>query len=85
MLAIWIKDDGCRSGKGLKLATHAFTYLECYRLQTALQSMGLKVSLHKTGVLNQYNIYIHSGSIDKLESIVSPFIHPSKKYKLYIK
>ena len=31
MLAIWIKDDGCRSGKGLKLATNNFTYDECIK------------------------------------------------------
>ena len=29
MLAIWIKDDGSRSGKALKLSTNCFTYNEC--------------------------------------------------------
>lgn len=29
MLAIWIKDAGSRSGRGLKLATNNFTYDEC--------------------------------------------------------
>jgi ubiquinol-cytochrome c reductase cytochrome b subunit len=27
-LAIWIMDDGCRAGKGLKLSTNCFSYEE---------------------------------------------------------
>ena len=55
MLAIWIKDEGSRSGKALKLSTNCFTYQECEMLKMALQGMNLKVSIHKTGKLNQYN------------------------------
>ncbi len=54
-LAIWIKDDGSRSGVGLKLATNNFTYNECNRLKLALIENNFKVSIHKTGVKNQYN------------------------------
>ena len=55
MLAIWIKDDGSRSGKALKLSTNCFTYEECDRLKMKLNNMNLKISIHKTGKLNQYN------------------------------
>lgn len=55
MLAIWIKDDGSRSGKALKLSTNSFTYEECIKLKNELNNKNLKVSIHKTGVLNQYN------------------------------
>lgn len=55
MLAIWIKDNGSRSGKALKLSTNCFTYQECEMLKIELCSMNLKVSIHKTGTLNQYN------------------------------
>lgn len=55
ILAIWIKNDGSRSGKALKLATHCFTYPECEILKTQLKNKNLKVSIHKTGRLNQYN------------------------------
>lgn len=55
MLAIWIKDDGSRSGKALKLLTNCFTYPECEILKTKLNNKNLKVSIHKTGRLNQYN------------------------------
>ena len=36
MLAIWIKDDGSRSGEALKLATNCFTYEECNKLKIEL-------------------------------------------------
>jgi len=55
MLAIWIKDKGSRSGKALKLSTNYFTYPECEILKTQLNNKNLKVSIHKTGRLNQYN------------------------------
>ena len=82
MLAIWIKDDGSRSGKALKLSTNCFTYNECQKLKTELNQKNLKVSIHKTGVKSQYNQYIHKESKLELINIISPFIHPSKKYKL---
>lgn len=80
-LAIWIMDDGGRSGAGLKLATNNFTYIECERLKLALIEKNLKVSIHKTGVKNQYNQYIHKSSKPQLIELILPFIHPSKKYK----
>ncbi len=57
MLAIWIKDDGSRSGKALKLSTNNFTYLECMKLKTELENnpFNLKISIHKTGKEGQYN------------------------------
>ena len=54
-LAIWIMDDGGRSGVGFKLCTNNFTYHECERLKLALIGKDLKVSIHKTGVIDQYN------------------------------
>lgn len=53
ILAIWIKDDGSRSGKALKLSTNCFTYEECDKLKFKLKNKNLKVSIHKTG--HQYN------------------------------
>jgi len=56
MLAIWIKDDGNRSGKALKLCTNNFTFEECLKLKEILMNKNLKVSIHKTGTINQYNL-----------------------------
>lgn len=34
--------------------------------------MNLKVSIHKTGKLNQYNLYIHKDSKSELKVLVLP-------------
>ncbi len=84
-LAVWIMDDGGRSGQGLKIATNSFTYDECFILADILRNKySLSVSIHKTGVINQYNLYILKGSIPVLESIIRPYLHPSMYYKLAI-
>jgi ubiquinol-cytochrome c reductase cytochrome b subunit len=49
-LAVWIMNDGSRSGDGLKLSTNNFSFLECERLANILRNnFNLKVSIHKTG------------------------------------
>jgi ubiquinol-cytochrome c reductase cytochrome b subunit len=66
-LAIWIMDDGSRAGKGLKLATKNFTYNECNLLTNILRiKYDLKISIHKTGHINQWSLYIHKDSINQL-------------------
>lgn len=82
MLAIWIKNDGYRSGKGLKLATNHYTYEECIKQKEELNKKKLIVSIHKTGEYNKYNQYIHKKSKSILINIIKPYIHESKKYKL---
>lgn len=82
-LAIWIMDDGGRVGYGLKLATNSFTFEDTSRLALVLtQLYGIKASVHKNGVPNQYNIYIWSESMPLLRSIVTPYFVPSMLYKL---
>lgn len=84
-LAIWIMDQGSRAGKGLKLATKNFTYDECNRLAYLLRNkFHLKISIHKTGHINQWNLYIHKESIINLYNIIKPYLHPSMKYKFNI-
>jgi len=58
-LAIWIMDDGGRVGNGLKLATNSFTFEDTSRLALILtQLYDIKATVQKTGVPNQYHIYI---------------------------
>lgn len=84
-LAVWIKDDGSRSGVGLKLSTNSFTFEECTHLKNTLDKLyNLKVSIHKTGVLNQHCLYIHKGSMSSVRKLIKPFLQPSKYYKLNI-
>lgn len=81
-LAIWIMDDGCKLGKGLKLATNSFSYDDnLYLVNLLLNKYNIKSTIHKTGTDNQYNIYIWTESMPTLVNLVKPYIIPSMKYK----
>lgn len=82
-LAVWIMDDGCKVGKGLKFCTNSFTYKECLILVKALyNNFNLKSSIQSGGIKDQYVIYVWKDSMDDLRKIVSPYIIPEMKYKL---
>ncbi len=83
-LAIWIMDDGSLyKNKGIKFSTNCFTLKEIKFLQNILlEKYNLESSIHKTGHINQYNIYILKSSMNNLIDIVKPFIHPSMMYKI---
>uniref|UniRef100_UPI002A82F621 LAGLIDADG homing endonuclease n=1 Tax=Pappia fissilis TaxID=1040649 RepID=UPI002A82F621 len=86
-LAIWIMDDGGKVGKGLKLSTNSFTYLDCTLLVKVLYvNFNIKSSIQSASVGpdNQYIIYIWKESIPLLKKIILPYVHPSMKYKLNI-
>jgi len=52
-------DDGCTSGKGLKLSTNSFTYNDCLFLTTVLlNNFNIKATVQSAGIPNQYVIYI---------------------------
>lgn len=83
-LAIWIMDDGCKSGSGLKLATNSFTYSENLLLIKVLyDNFKIKANVQSAGIINQYHIYIFKDSMPLLREIVLPHVHSSMKYKLY--
>jgi ubiquinol-cytochrome c reductase cytochrome b subunit len=84
-LAIWVQDDGCKfKNKGFKFCTNGYTLTEVKLLSSVLNNKyGLKTSLIKTGVVNQYNIYITKSSMETLIKIVKPHMHESMLYKLY--
>lgn len=82
-LAIWIMDDGCKVGNGLKLSTNSFSYSDCTLLVKVLfDNFNLKSSIQSAGKPNQYIIYIFTESMPLLREIVLPYVHPSMKYKL---
>lgn len=84
-LAIWIMDDGTRyKNRGLRFCTNSFTLKEVQYLASLLETKYLlNTSIHKTGYVNQYGLYIPKSSLDNLRNIVKPYIHPSMYYKLY--
>lgn len=83
-LAVWIMDDGCKfHNKGMKFSTNCFTLLEVQNLANILnKKYKLNTSIHKTGVINQYNIYICKESVLELATKVKPFIHGTMLYKI---
>jgi len=83
-LAVWIMDDGSKyKNKGIKFCTNSFTLEEVQFLANILKDKyGLITSIHKTGVINQYNIYIPKSSFIVLSKIVKPYIHESMLYKI---
>lgn len=82
-LAIWIMNDGGRVGYGLKLATHSFSFADTSRLALILfQLYSLKATVQKTGVEDQYHIYVWSESMPLLRQIVKPYMVSSMLYKL---
>lgn len=82
-LAIWIMDDGCKSGSGLKLASNSFSYSECLFLVKVLyDNFNIKASVQSAGKDNQFCIYIWKESMPVLRFIVLPYVHSSMKYKL---
>lgn len=83
-LAIWIMDDGTKfKNKGLKFCTNSFTLKEVQFLSLILKNKYfIDSSIHKTSVINQYNIYIPKSNLNNLIKIVKPYIHPSMYYKL---
>lgn len=84
-LSIWIMDDGCKSGSGIKLATNSFSYSDCLLLINVLHiNFNLKATIQSTGVPNQHHIYIWKESMLILREIVLPHLHSSMKYKLII-
>lgn len=82
-LAVWIMDDGTRSGSGLSIATYSFVYADLLRMQAFLtQKYGLKVSVNKSGVKHQFILYFHKKTMGILVNRVEPFMVENMKYKL---
>lgn len=82
-LAVWIMEDGGRVGYGLKLATNSFTFGDTTRLSLVLNELyGIKSSVQKAGVPNQFHIYIWSESMPTVRRLVKPYMVSSMLYKL---
>lgn len=83
-LAIWMMDDGTSfKNKGFKFSTNSFTLKEIQYLALILKNKyNLDSSIHKSGLINQYNIYLPKSSFKDLIKIVHPHFHPSMYYKI---
>jgi hypothetical protein len=83
-LAVWIMDDGCWTGNGVRIATNCFKLEEVKILAKMLVRLyGLNYTIQN--IEANYSIYITKDSIPKLRNILLPHVIPSMRYKLGIK
>jgi hypothetical protein len=83
-LAVWMMDDGTSlKNKGIRFSTNSFTLKEIQYLALILKTKyNLESTIHKSGLNNQYNIYIPKSSLNSFREIVIPHFHPSMLYKI---
>lgn len=82
-LAVWIIDDGTKSGNGLSIATNSFKYEHLLQMTLFLkEKYNLKVSVSKCGVDNAYVLYFSTKSMSNLANLVKPYFNENIKYKL---
>ena len=83
-LAIWIMDDGIWiKDRGIRLSTDNFTLSGVKKLVDILTTKyNLKVSIVKTGIIDQYGIYLPKSNLHILIPMLSPHIHPYFYYKM---
>lgn len=78
-----IMRDGASRQYGLNICTDSYTAPDVIRIMNVLIiRYGLNCTFQKKKRPNQFSIYILSGSMPLLRSIVSPYMHHSMMYKL---
>ena len=80
-LAIWVMDDGGKSGAGIKISTESFCLQDVIRLQTVIfekYKITCTVQQHKSN----YVIYFQKNQLSCLSKIVKPYMIPCMYYKL---
>jgi hypothetical protein len=83
-LAHWIMQDGSRQkGQGVMIATNNFSYEDCIFLSKILnEKFGLRTSVIKAGLSDQWRINIWKESLNNLRRITSPYFAPEMMYKI---
>lgn len=85
VLAHWIMCDGSKVSSGIKLCTNSFIYEDLELLCRVLEKKyKLDSSIQKTGVNNQWIIYIKKNSMKKLNNLVKNYFVESMLRKLHI-
>lgn len=83
-LAYWFMDHGSRDGsRGYRLSTRCTVFEDMEFLLKVLENkFGLACSLHKTGNLVYYKIYIKAQSVKKFNDLISNYVLPCFTHKL---
>jgi hypothetical protein len=84
-ISMWLINDGALiKNKGILFKANCFTLNEIKLISNILnENYNIQTSIVKTGVINQYNIYIIKSSKNILKNIVKPFISPIILYNLF--
>ena len=80
-LAIWIMDDGGKSGSGVKISTEGFCLEGVTRLQKVIlekYDINCTIQRHK----EKYILYFPKSSLKTLSEIIKPYMIPDMYYKL---
>lgn len=83
-LAYWFMDDGSvksKESKGVIFNTQGFTRSEVAKLVTVLKEK-FHLDAWERKQKEGYQIYISGRSYEKFVKLVSPYIHPSMRYKI---
>lgn len=88
-LAYWIMDDGYFDSYGrsktVLICTESFTKEECIILQSLLEKLNIKSTLKvRDKINNRYRIRVSKTSMDRVISLVKPYMHKDFVYKLGI-
>lgn len=82
-LAVWFMDDGTKGPpKGYTINTQSFSYADNRYLKEFLEEkFSLKISLHKDR--KWWRLFVNPASAEAFKAIISPYVIPSMRYKLY--
>nr|YP_010879575.1 hypothetical protein QU373_mgp08 [Heterobasidion occidentale]WHL55345.1 hypothetical protein [Heterobasidion occidentale] len=85
-LSYWIMADASLyKNRGLKFNSNHFTLKEIKILSSVLEKKyTINTSIYKTGIINQYSLYIPKSNLDLLRKIIKPYIHPTMIYKIIL-
>lgn len=82
-LSYWLMCDGYKYNKGVAIATNSYSIDDNNLLINVLNSkFNLRARLFKDH--NQPSIFIPKHNIALLQKMVSPFIHKTMLYKIYL-
>jgi hypothetical protein len=80
-LAVWLMDDGAVDGKQLRLNTQSFSLDENEMLMSFLRAkLGIETRLNRDK--DRYRLRIIDASMERLKSLIEPYLIPSMLYKL---
>lgn len=84
-IAIWIINDGYRSGKTLKWINYNLSYEDCNKITNAIFNLyNIKCNVIPIGKTNKYTISVQENSIILICNLVKNYIVSDIQYKIIL-